>query len=209
MTRLFIPPLGTEIELAADWHFRLFDEHRNDKMINLLAPPRPQRAIDGFWGLSREERADAMNESGWEREGGPFQPGDDHSCYGVAKFAPIMLPAGTKLKIQRIYIRQGQKGFDSVTFTVSGLPADAADKVPALAKKKPKDVGRFWVKLEDANQMAVTSPIEPVFPAEIHFSHSVADDEKFNADGLFFLGAGICDGKEVHCFARPSAVARK
>lgn len=157
MTRLFIPPLGTEIELAADWHFRLFDEHRNDKMINLLAPPRPQRAIDGFWGLSREERADTLNKSGWQREGGPFTPDDDVSHYGVSKFATVSLPAGTKLKVQRIYIRQGQKGFDSVTFTVSGLPADAGDKAPALVKKKPKDIGRFWVKLADANQIVTTS----------------------------------------------------
>jgi len=52
---------------------------------------------------------------------------------------PVVLPKGTVLTVSRIYIRQGQTNFDSITFNC---------KVPNSRIK-----GRFWVKLEDANHI--------------------------------------------------------
>lgn len=153
MLNLFIPPLGTEIELAEDWRFRLHDEYRNAKMINLLAPKLPTRTIDGFWDLSPHEQLELMNKSGWMIESGKFRSQSDIGIYASQKFAYVTLPAGTKLKVQRIYIRQGQKSFDSVTFSVTGLPADIAEREPRMGKKKPSALGRFWVKLDDANKI--------------------------------------------------------
>lgn len=51
------------------------------------------------------------------------------------------LPAGTILKIDRIYIRKGQKDYDSVTFHVVN------------SKGKKVTNARFWVKLADANKI--------------------------------------------------------
>lgn len=50
---------------------------------------------------------------------------------------PVTLPAGTTLVVRRIFIRQGAGDFDSVTFS-------------ARVGKKSH---RFWVKLEDANNI--------------------------------------------------------
>jgi len=53
----------------------------------------------------------------------------------------VTLPKGTVLKLHRIYIRNGSKDFDSVTFNAS-----------RISGKKVKGC-RFWVKLDDANRM--------------------------------------------------------
>lgn len=57
--------------------------------------------------------------------------------------ANVKLEKGTKLTVDRIYIRKGSKDFDSVTFWLG---------------EKPKGIGyrgkvRFWVKLSDANNI--------------------------------------------------------
>lgn len=44
MKNLFVPPLGTELTLAADWTFALYDEHRNDGLYKGLKIPFP---LDG------------------------------------------------------------------------------------------------------------------------------------------------------------------
>jgi hypothetical protein len=36
MGSLFIPPLGTEITLAEDWHFDLYYERRNESLMEVL-----------------------------------------------------------------------------------------------------------------------------------------------------------------------------
>jgi len=56
----------------------------------------------------------------------------------------VTLPKGVELKVERIYVRQGLRGFDSITFRLlkPSLPKD----IKALAS-------RFWVKLGDANQI--------------------------------------------------------
>jgi len=54
----------------------------------------------------------------------------------------VELPVGTNLKFDRIYIRKGQKGFDSVTFFLI-----------TNEKNQTKGRKRFWVKLEDVNKI--------------------------------------------------------
>lgn len=58
---------------------------------------------------------------------------------------PCTLPAGTVLKVDRIYIRKGQEGFSSLTFY--------AYEASEVGKSRPKSRGRFWAKLEDVNQI--------------------------------------------------------
>jgi len=55
----------------------------------------------------------------------------------------VTLPAGTILSVSRIYVRQGSKasGYSSLSFH-AWAPQE---------KGKPKGLGRFWVKLADAN----------------------------------------------------------
>lgn len=58
--------------------------------------------------------------------------------------APMTLPAGTKLMVDRIYIRRPFKDFDSVTFRIEkdGCPDKAFCSV------------RFWAKLRDVNKIS-------------------------------------------------------
>lgn len=77
---------------------------------------------------------------------------DEWGDYNSPKSAQITLPAGTKLKVARIYIRNGgadMKEFDSLTFNCnSHLSA-------AQARKQGAVKGRFWAKLIDVNSMEV------------------------------------------------------
>jgi hypothetical protein len=112
--KLFIPSIGDEIWLAEDWSFELYPEHRN-KIFG-------ERAGYGYkYVYARPSWT--KNDIEWP------------NCN-------ITLPQGTMLKIDRIYIKSGQKEFDSITFKV----AKTIDGIP---------YGRFWVKLADANKIVM------------------------------------------------------
>lgn len=66
----------------------------------------------------------------------------------------VTLPAGTHLRIGRIYIRAGgahERGYDSVTFYcnlhLKGKPSKGSSKGAIR--------GRFWAKLGDVNTMVI------------------------------------------------------
>lgn len=48
MTRLFIPPLGSELVLAKDWTFTLHNEHRNETLAAHMGKAFPRDA-KGFY----------------------------------------------------------------------------------------------------------------------------------------------------------------
>lgn len=69
---------------------------------------------------------------------------DSQRSYGSAdSLGPVTLEAGTKLTVDRIYIRRGISSFDSLTFRI----AESAD--PRFKKKGI----RFWAKLKDVNKI--------------------------------------------------------
>jgi hypothetical protein len=120
--RLFIPPLGTKLVLTESWTFEIFLETRNFDFIRTLT------------GQTKEEVYDQWCKS-WSKP---------QVSYLVATFQP-----GTKLVVDRIYIRKGCEGFDSVTFRIE----EVAPEQRVLFKKKK---GRFWVKLPCANDIECT-----------------------------------------------------
>ena len=69
--------------------------------------------------------------------------------YREERSEKITLPAGTLLKVDRIYIRKGARDFDSVTFYMKG-----GSKVVPFAKGKPKAI-RFWAKLPEVNKIII------------------------------------------------------
>lgn len=109
-SRLFIPPLKTELELADDWTFKLYKEHRNEKLIKAFADPSP---LDDKWYWW----------TNWETQ-------------------DVTLWVETVLIVDRIYIKQNQPTYDSITFRVKSSPQ---------FEGKP----RFWAKLSDVNKMVV------------------------------------------------------
>lgn len=118
MQKLYIPQLKDVLELAANWEFLLYEEPRNLSLIQLVD-------IDYKGG-------------GW--------PDYDHnlSRFPKRKTWGAMLPAGTKLTVDRIYIRAGGEDFSSLTFRTV---------------YKGKKV-RFWVKLVDANTIVLAKEIK-------------------------------------------------
>ena len=171
--RLFVPPLGTQLRLLADWTFPLHNEHRNT-CFQALAEPSTRRvgvnhdlcgysidryetARDQFDMVQAndpaaeyriEEEVTVRRWSGsWPAERCMVDvPGVRYSCLQVSypDVVEVTLPAGDLLTVDRIYIRKGVSGFDSVTF---GLKQSSH---PALAKVKRR---RFWAKLADVNSI--------------------------------------------------------
>jgi hypothetical protein len=120
--------------LTEDWTFDLYQERRNNKFAN-----QPGLDLDhNHWSPTRHQ---------WVKEGGK-----DVRKTTMIPPAQVTLPKGTKLKIARIYIRNGggdMKAFDSVTFQCN--PGTTAAKARKLGLLR----GRFWAKLIDVNSMDV------------------------------------------------------
>lgn len=119
--RLHIPSIGDKLILTRPWAFRLFHEHRNVTMIE--DPGERARAKVGGRGSI------AARKARWGYYPGPNDFTDWH------------LPKGTHMTLDRIYVRRGLAGFDSMSFIIP----------------KTGDHGRrrFWAKLEDCNLMCL------------------------------------------------------
>ena len=102
---LFVPELGTELELTQDWTFTLYAEHRNESLWKIAGKPMP--------GYGYGNRLQSI---------------------------PMTLPAGTVMKVARIYVRNGQGAYSSLTFSLKSMNGKKAS-------------GRFWAKLADVNQL--------------------------------------------------------
>lgn len=163
--RIFIPPLGTVIKLTQDWHFNLYNESRNDSIQHLLDlyPPfrdttgsfhkyRPQAITQSWRDLTIAEREEVVNKSEWTNE--PYE-GRVQDFWSGDWHIPFVFREETLLKIDRIYIRQGQGAFNSVSFRTNCWMSNLGD--PLFSKKyvKGKKVPslRFWAKLDDVNNM--------------------------------------------------------
>jgi hypothetical protein len=126
--QLFIPPLSTKLKLSQDWTFKAYLETRN---IYFFSEYFNKTVYD----LTQQ------NQNMYSRE--------------ASYLGDATLMKDTVLIVDRIYIRKGVDGFDSVTFRLHEL---SSHQQPTLKNKK----GRFWVKLEDANKILCT----PVVNAE-------------------------------------------
>jgi hypothetical protein len=72
---------------------------------------------------------------------------DDWQAYhALPDTTNVTLKEGSILSVERVYIRSGQSNYDSVTFVLLDSPQRELVTQP---KAKP----RFWVKLDDANNV--------------------------------------------------------
>ena len=72
-------------------------------------------------------------------------------CKGIGKEKlSVTIPAGSILKVDRIYIRKGAKDFSSITFYVRGLGEITRTENWTNRKTTRKSL-RFWAKLADCN----------------------------------------------------------
>ena len=174
---LFIPSLGTRLVLQGDWRFILHREYRNNAVMQVLAKPTIELATVSTSKLAFERgecsayyrNPRVVKE--WEREvAPPFYsaiPGLTSKQAMVdleyerdvyPETFDAMLPSGTVLIVDRIYIRKGSEDYNSVTFRIEDCP----DKrlAPKKAKGFMKGQARFWVKLADANRIQCRTAAE-------------------------------------------------
>ena len=154
--RLFIPYIGSVIVLSEDWRFDLFFEGRNSPLIGALYAGEPFDAT-GIDPLTAkwQKKSHGTDESEWY----------DDPRYKVEKamtdkelsqttrthrrtrshdnpYIDATLPAGTPLRVDRVYIKKGIDAYSSITFVVA---KECRDK-----KLRGK---RFWAKLRDVNNI--------------------------------------------------------
>ncbi len=112
---IFIPKIGTQLLLNEPWTFKLYDEYRNYDYWTAVHGTPPER------------KNECRGTNDWYRK---YAEESD----------PIFttLPKGTILSVDRIYIRKGNKEYDSVSFRV--------------LKGSPGPTGRFWAKLDEVNE---------------------------------------------------------
>lgn len=156
MPNIFIPPLGSIIELEKDWCFHLHDEARNNKLqlaINSFPPYRNRDPHLPMWRqVSMADRKAEVDASEWEYEPHSDMPADaDYNYWSGTWTRAMVFREGTRLKFDRIYLRRGQKDFDSVTFTTNCWMSSPGDPL-FTASRKLKSL-RFWAKLDDVNQI--------------------------------------------------------
>ena len=144
MKKFFIPPLGYEFTLAKDWTFTIINDHRNESLITWMNVP--EFPVKGAY----------------RPLGGSYRDGEDITL-------ECTLPKGTVLKIDRIYIRRGLSGYDSVTFfmpkqkvtyapterTARQVNGDGTFKDFKYITKRPSQRVRFFAKLDEVNTMVV------------------------------------------------------
>lgn len=137
-----IPTIGSRLTLAEPWAFVLVGERRNTDFWNKVHGKPTTAEVTERWTGEYYDKT---------------QPGgEDGQRYPrVYATKETSLPAGTVLRVDRIYIKQGGENFDSVTFRVEKMPGDDAKPKHEPFKKKgsARSVGRFWAKLHDANRI--------------------------------------------------------
>lgn len=114
---LTIPSVGDILTLSQDWEFSLQREYRNYQFVESFCKHNPGY-VNPWLGKN------------W---------GGLDDCKNVE----FMIPAGSKIAVDRIYIRKGKKDYDSITFRV---PKGGISVCPKFS-------GRFWVQLSDANKI--------------------------------------------------------
>ncbi|WP_411839682.1 hypothetical protein [Paracoccus sp. ME4] len=142
--RMFIPEIGTRIRLVADWTFPLIRERRNDTLFGPLAALIPDHI--GRMEAELQQLYEAMRVD---------PPGMNYpDCHARrARMAQearthvrldLVLPAGSELTIDRLYIRKGVSDHSSISFN---LIRTAHPDLQIRGRK------RFWAMLEDVNRI--------------------------------------------------------
>lgn len=175
--KMYIPKLGDQIKLSQPWSFNLHHEGRNEslgKVLGVFGPfgeeqnitkwvkyETPIEFTDNYLDFLGKNRKHTYTKTGENQVVGreksqqwkDFISPSYGGRYNPSGFSKVVLPEGSELIIDRIFIRQGSESFDSVTFYVSTIPGvENAKRKKGPFGKKPS-IARFWAKLDDVNQM--------------------------------------------------------
>lgn len=170
--KLFIPAVGYRIVLTKEWNFVLYHEYRNQSLLKQLDPTYPCKYYDYI---------------------------DDGDYSKGLKSTLTSFPPGTKLEIDRVYIRSNNKAktgsdnYDSISFKV------VKDKKSSLAI-------RFWVKLEDANQIEYELPTDTKSVVESAIRSAQNKVKKLDASKIRVLVRGAAFQNTIPSWYTPKFV---
>jgi hypothetical protein len=147
--KLFVPACGDRLTLTRDWAFDLYLEHRNMRFAKIL-------------GLVEKESWDVHEGDGVARAfGTEYKP-------KVLARVHAVLPKGTMLECDRVYIRTFNKGriqegddYDSITWRVIGKNG------------KPATHQRFWCKLSAACEIEYEIALDGLYRDRVKLMKSV------------------------------------
>ena len=128
-----IPTIGTRITLTEDWTFLLEAEDRNEKFHDAIHPVETTLGEDGYLYQLYKDKFGKQK----------------RRRYNGLQDTDTTLPAGTVLRVDRIYIKKNQGDYDSVTFVCESIPGRENAKL--MSGKSAKTFGRFWSALNEAN----------------------------------------------------------
>jgi hypothetical protein len=138
--KLFIPELGTQLELKKDASLKIQMESRNEDFLFNCFPKELSalgelRKLDGLrrdeYSTDPQVKAAAIERKKRREELWP-------KLKELPKVFTVKILAGTILEVDRIYVRKGQDDYSSVTFVI-----------------RDKRVHRFWVNLDQVNTLDV------------------------------------------------------
>lgn len=132
--RLYVPFPGDEILLTRDWTFKLHNEKRNVSLFAFMKGSNRLKETKDRWGYTIR-----------------------HPVYDSRM---VTLKAGCLLEVDRIYIRKGQEGWDSITFQLLEIPESMKEDVTDVRHGK-KLIARFWTKILDANNIYFEPATKP------------------------------------------------
>lgn len=153
--RLFIPEIGTKLELTKNWSFKLYEEGRNDTLfeaLNICILPIKERKRNVSQGTIRSYMYHVFSRSVLnmgrnyrELYLSPKVVEQAIQLYWIEsipeeddRVANVSLPKWTILTVDRIYIRKWASWYSSISFYAQHVD---------LGKKRV----RFWAKLSDVN----------------------------------------------------------
>jgi hypothetical protein len=143
MKTLCIPEIGTRLVLADDWVFNLYNESRNESLVEAVRFPDDCGKIPWYANAN----VDSAAKAGWSVS-------DEANSYDRLFYKQITLPKGTALKIDRIYIRKGSSGFSSVSFFIERKSVDPNFSEICKRIYNGKGKCRFWTKLKNVNTIS-------------------------------------------------------
>jgi len=136
VNKLYIPSIGDTLEVAAPWTFSLQAERRNETFIkafgidkDLTTSGKPITHYYYYYG-SLEYKGVTLKDQVIDQ---------------------FVIPVGAQLSVSRIYIRQGQKEFNSITFNL--LKNSCSGITDQVGVYYPIGRGRvrFWAPLHEVN----------------------------------------------------------
>ena len=165
MTKLYIPEIGDELILAEPWSFKLYAERRNETLLKHFGyicqfiNISRRNLLGGYYAIPEEMLADRPV----YRENYPGDYFEDINAFHTMvldklndqhpEYIDVTLEAGTKLKIDRIYIRKGNKDFSSISFTTKDLGAVTIQSDYTWRSDRHVKALRFWAKLSECNNI--------------------------------------------------------